>query len=313
MSLRRTLVEVTAIMGVLLMLSSMAFLLCGCGGGGSDPTASPIPSDGDWDLLPEEDKAYQNPSFAVGYTNPLAHLTVPQNPFLAPNGKNNMHVDGYQTDTYEVSGPVGVNTAVTSRAEALGLYVTVVEDSQGRLYATRAQGAGIAIHALHPETLELIAEYELPDRPDGWAGDPLDLFHDVSGGAYFVLDNQDRIIVGTYRQSIQIVEYYMNLAFVKQGDYDMSSYLVPGMPGTGDKMGVVIPDCNGLLWWISRYGMVGTLDPIDATTATVHTVQLVGEEIQNSFAVAEDGVYIISSHALYKFHADTDGAPVQAG
>ena len=30
---------------------------------------------------------------------------VPRHPFMAPNGLSNLHDDGYQTDTYDWSGP----------------------------------------------------------------------------------------------------------------------------------------------------------------------------------------------------------------
>jgi len=33
--------------------------------------------------------------------------TPPQNPFMAPNGRSNLHNDAYMTDTYGVSGPLG--------------------------------------------------------------------------------------------------------------------------------------------------------------------------------------------------------------
>jgi hypothetical protein len=39
----------------------------------------------------------------------ISHLPVPQHPFLAPNGRSNMHNDSYMTDTYEIDGPCGVN------------------------------------------------------------------------------------------------------------------------------------------------------------------------------------------------------------
>jgi hypothetical protein len=57
---------------------------------------------------------------------------------------------------------------------------------------------------------------------------------------------------------------------------------------------------------VTRQGRVGTVDPAGGT---IKSVQLPGEEIQNSFAVAEDGVSIVSDHALYSFEAAADGTP----
>jgi hypothetical protein len=53
--------------------------------------------------------------------------------------------------------------------------------------------------------------------------------------------------------------------------------------------------------------MVGTVEP---DSGAVHTLELPGEELQNSFAVGEDGVYIVSDYAMYRFSADSSGTPV---
>lgn len=57
---------------------------------------------------------------------------------------------------------------------------------------------------------------------------------------------------------------------------------------------------------MTRLGRVGTVDP---ATGALRVIRLDGEEIQNSFSVAEDGVSIVTDHALYSFRADADGAP----
>ena len=43
--------------------------------------------------------------------------TVPQNPFMAPNGRSNLHDDAYMTNTYLWSGPLG-NSMERSTARA---------------------------------------------------------------------------------------------------------------------------------------------------------------------------------------------------
>ncbi|MFA5366717.1 MAG: hypothetical protein WC333_02435, partial [Dehalococcoidia bacterium] len=68
-----------------------------------------------------------------------------------------------------------------------------------------------------------------------------------------------------------------------------------------------LPDWDGLLWFVTRYGVVGT---IDMESGSIRTIELEGEEIQNSFTVGEDGVYIISDYTMYRFSADADGLPV---
>ena len=38
---------------------------------------------------------------------PITAPTIPQNPFMAPNGKSNIHNDAYMSDTYTTGGPLG--------------------------------------------------------------------------------------------------------------------------------------------------------------------------------------------------------------
>lgn len=63
---------------------------------------------------------------------------------------------------------------------------------------------------------------------------------------------------------------------------------------------------SGRIWWVTRLGRVGTVDP---RTSVIRSVRLAGEEIQNSFSVARDGVSLVSDHALYSFTATPDGTP----
>jgi hypothetical protein len=68
-----------------------------------------------------------------------------------------------------------------------------------------------------------------------------------------------------------------------------------------------MPDYNGLLWWVTRNGRVGSLD---TKTGKVLSIMLNGEEIQNSFAVDEAGAYIVSDYAMYHMKL-LEGMPTQ--
>src|SRR5262249_14261958 len=57
---------------------------------------------------------------------------VPRNPFLAPNGRSNLHDDAYQTDTYITRGPSGRNMTVNSTYFQRNCG-SVTFDSQGRI------------------------------------------------------------------------------------------------------------------------------------------------------------------------------------
>jgi hypothetical protein len=250
----------------------------------------------------------RNPDYAEGYSNQLNHLAIPQNPFMAPNGNSNMHNDAYMTDTYEVAGPVGIDLEVISTYRGFAECATVAFDSKGRIWTVCANLSLPQLLLLDPVTLNELAAYPLPPRWEYWNEDPILPLQDTSGGAYFCLDDQDRAIIGTNNHSIQIVAYDEGkCAFQLVREYDLESYVVPKDPPERDKVGAALPDWNGLLWFVTRYGVVGT---VDMDSGDIHTIELSGEEIQNSFTIGEDGVYIISDYALYRFHADAEGQPV---
>jgi hypothetical protein len=89
---------------------------------------------------------------------------------------------------------------------------------------------------------------------------------------------------------------------VKAGDYDLSGVL----DESTERITSALPDFNGLIWFVSKKnGKVGTLDP---STGRIHVMRL-GEEIENSFAVGERGVFIVSDKRMYRFQANKKGVP----
>jgi hypothetical protein len=70
----------------------------------------------------------------------------------------------------------------------------------------------------------------------------------------------------------------------------------------------VLPDWSGRLWFITRNGLVGT---IDRGSGAVRTYRLAGEGISNSFSVDDSGgVFVVSDRALYRFDTGPQGEPV---
>ena len=70
---------------------------------------------------------------------------------------------------------------------------------------------------------------------------------------------------------------------------------------TGDeRITSALPDFQGRIWFVTKKnGKVGTLDTkTGEITCSGH-----GEEIENSFAVDKDGVYIVSDKRMYRFSA----------
>ncbi len=251
---------------------------------------------------------YRSPDFPEGYTNPLDHIPYPQHPYLAPNGRNNMHCDAYMSGTYESSGPLGIDPVVTQRSYASGvnMCVTITFDSQGRIITFNARQTGSYILMLDPVTLEELASYALPPRR---LDDPMPQIEDTSGAAYFVLDHEDRVIFADADNALQIIRYSDETGrFELVHKYDLRGHLVPrSRAPLGDRVQMGLHDWGGRLWFMTRFGIVGNIDP---DTGQVFTIEIPGEEIQNSFAVAEDGVYFVSDYAMYRFSADESGQPV---
>lgn len=281
---------------------------CACSAPYAGIPAEPIPNDDFYSLVTPDMLFIRNNDFPEGYSNEIAHLPIPQNPFMAPNGKSNMHNDAYMTDAYEVPGPVGVGIEVVSTYRGLAQSATVTFDSKGRIWTVCVNLSLPQLLLLDPYTLNELAAYPLPPRWEQWQDDPIVPYHDTSGGAYFCLDDQERAIIGTNDHSIQVIAYDEGRKeFYLVSEYDLSSYIVAKEPPARDKVGAALPDWDGLLWFVTRYGVVGT---IDMESGRIRTIELDGEEIQNSFTIGEDGVYIISDYTLYRFSADADGSPV---
>jgi hypothetical protein len=285
-----------------------------------DPiTAVPIPP-GQLDFLIQPWERYIG---TPATPNPVPHIEIPQHPYMAPNGVSNMHNDGYMTDAYEVSGPLGLFPQISTTNRSIAgdpkLVVTTTFDKHGRIVAVAAGAMGPPqLLLLDPDTLDELASYVLPDRPYPWYLDVIPLSEDPSGGVYFYLDNKDRVVVTTHDYRLLVIKLPpLNSpcnGFKVIEEYDLSDNVVdfpptPYPPYTRDKVGPALPDWGGQYYWFStRYGVVGVANQEDSK---IHSIVLEGEQIQNSPAVGEDGFFVVTDYAMYRFTVDKKGNPVQ--
>ena len=252
-------------------------------------------------------------------------ITIPPHPFMAQQGLNAMHADGYSSDVHPGGGPLGNNVQVRSRVGITGApggqCATLTFDAQHRLVALCAAMTGFRLHLIEPRSLRLLAEYKLPIRPSTYDAlihrDKSYIMED-SSSAYFYLDDLDRVVMAASDQTIRRISHQQdgdgNWAFVLQDSWDLSDQVphdcttpINWSPeGECDPITAVMPDYSGLIWWVTRRGRLGTLNP---ETGQVLATKLDEEEIQNGFSVAQDGVYIVSDHAMYRFYADESGTP----
>jgi hypothetical protein len=229
--------------------------------------------------------------------DPTAGQDVPRHPFMAPNGRSNLHDDAYQTDTYTWAGPLGDGITTTS-ALFLRECGSITFDSRDRIVTVCVGLDKPVLAMLDPDTLRVLAAMDLPPRSA--SSNP---FQDFSGGGYFYLDNRDRAVISAGNRHVLVVRETggaTSPGFALERDYDVTA-AVPD----GDALISALPDWDGRIWFASKKGVIGTIRPASGAVRSIDT----GEPIGNSFAVDETGgVYIVTDKAMYRFDAQ-EGRP----
>jgi len=226
---------------------------------------------------------------------------APQNPFMAGNPAGNIHNDTWMTDAYQIAGPTGRNLQTKTGATKPSLCGSLAFDKAGQIVSICPSSlAAPQARVFDPKTLEVLATYDMPDAPNP-AGTKF--FQNFTGGGYFFLDGSDRIWSATKTSHLQVLAIRDNgHKIVKVADYDLSKALK-----ADQRISSALPDWQGRIWFVSKKdGVIGVLDK---KTGKIETITL-NEEIENSFAVGQDGVYIASDKRMYRFNAGADNKPV---
>ena len=295
-----------------LLTLSTGFLVA-CGNGPKEPVAIKSTSDAG--------KTFIGAS-AIPQPIDIPDIT---NPYLAKGGSSTIHSDGYNSDVHFSPAPLGINPTINTRRGAkvgAGMCATITFNKQGQLVALCASLVGFRLELMEPRTLELLATYKLPNRPTTFQAlinlDPSIMMTDTSGGAYYYLDEQDRAVLADSQQRIIRLSHSQNEKGQWQFNLDNSWDLSNEVPndcqdwgnwspsGECDPITAVMPDNKGLIWWVTRMGRIGTLNPETGKVASIH---MKGEEIQNGFSVAEEAVYIVTDHATYALTAGEQDKP----
>lgn len=245
--------------------------------------------------------------------HPILTRAVPDNPFLAGGSWSNFHNDTYMSDTYAVAGPLGHAPLVTS--SFLGpvppyadpdyntaLAADLAFDGAGRMVTgvmradPATQTVWVRLTLMDQTTLAVLATYDLPSEPS--TGPDF-----RPSGNYFYADAQQRTVVGTALRSVRVLSHGTG-QFVLDHEWSLAT-AIP----SGDSIQALHPDFAGRMWFSSKGGVVGTLDL--ATGTVLGWLQLPGERIVNGHAIDEEnGVFLASTAALYRFDADAQGRPV---
>ena len=250
--------------------------------------------------------------------DPISDATpVPQNPFMAEDPWNCIHNDSYQSDTYPGAGPLGKNPVVSSTwlgpppLDSLqGIVVVMTLDRTNNLLIAAAikSASGtswVQLTLIDATNLATLARFDLPKEILVGRG-----FRPA--GAYFYLNNNKRIVIGTKDRTVWLVSYSYDSGIGKwyfhHDNEDDPWDLTNDIP-EGDSIEALQPDWSGRLWFTSRGGVVGTFNM--GTGKVIGSLQLPGERIVNGHAAGEEGgVYIATTLAMYRFDADpVTGSP----
>ncbi|HET9104290.1 MAG TPA: hypothetical protein VFN55_13130 [Solirubrobacteraceae bacterium] len=226
---------------------------------------------------------------------------APQNPHLAPNPNSNIHDDTWMTDAYRRPGPRRGRFITRLGALPASLCGSLTFDRGGRIVTVCPSTVSPpALRVIDPHSLRVIGQYTMPAGLPAPKGTPA--FQNFTGGGYLFLDERDRIWTATKSNHLFVIaESDGGRRLRKVADYNLAS-VVTGQ----DRITSALPDFAGRIWFVTkRDGKVGVLDP---RTRAVHVLRT-GEEIENSFAVGRDAVYVVTNRRMYRFSADRRGRP----
>ena len=224
----------------------------------------------------------------------LKPTRAPRNPFMAPNPRGNIHNDTWMTDAYRWAGPLGRSPQATSNAMPPALCGSLTFHSRGYLVSVcPSLLAPPQARVIDPQTLEILATYDMPNAPDPPG---TKAYQNFAGGGYFFLDGKDRIWSATKTSHVFVLGVAADgRSITKVRDYDLTGVLT-----SDERITSALPDFKGRIWFVSKQdGKIGILN---TRTRRIRVIQL-GEEIENSFTVDRRGVYIVSDKRMYRFRA----------
>ena len=199
------------------------------------------------------------------------------------------------------AGPLGESPRVDTAWYGLGRCGDLDFDGHGRLVGLCGDRHGPVLQVIDPRSLRPLVTKDLPDRPEG---DGTQAWQELCGRASY-LDDADRAVVATTDRRVLVVA-----TDDAEGDPDLTtaaSYdLTRRVPGE-DCLVALQEDGRGRLWYATAHGRVGSIDPVTGRA----TVLDLGEEIANPLGVEADGVYVVTTSALYRLGRDAAGPTVR--
>jgi hypothetical protein len=185
-------------------------------------------------------------------------------------------------------GPLGLQPEVDTAWLGTQRCGDLAPTSSGVLVARCTDGPTALLRLVDPETRRITATHDLGEVDDDAA---------CADDAFYV-DDRDRAVVAAERT----VSAYATAG--SELDVDVTWDLKPWIP-FGDCVVGIAPDWSGLVWWVSRNGLVGTIEPTSGRVAVLD----LAEPVRHGLAVDEGGAYVVSDAALLRLAAAADGTP----
>ena len=230
-----------------------------------------------WLPIPPAPGAWAAPAYVGRPAEPHPIATeVPQNPHRAAGAPASR------------PGPLGLQPEVDTAWLGTQRCGDLAPTSSGVLVARCTEGSTSLLRLVDPETRRITATHDLGEVEDDVA---------CSSDAFYV-DDRDRAVAAAERT----VSAYRTTGSAL--DVAATWDLKPWIP-FGDCVVGVAPDWAGLVWWVSRDGLVGTIEPTSGRVAVLD----LAEPVRHGLAVDEGGAYVVSDAALLRLAAGADGTP----
>lgn len=235
-----------------------------------------------WLPIPPAPGAWAVPSYVgrPATPRPVVAAEVPQNPH---------RVAGAPVSR---PGPLGLQPEVETSWLGLQRCGDLAPTSTGALVARCTDRSGASLRLVDAETMRITATRDLGEVPDNRA---------CAADASYV-DDADRAVVAAERA----VSTYRTGTGGEESTLtpDDSWDLKPWIP-FGDCVVAVAPDWSGLVWWVSRKGLVGTIAPDSGRVAVID----LDEPVRHGLAIDEGGAYVVTDEALQRLAAGAEGEP----
>ena len=231
---------------------------------------------------------------------PIPPLDITPHPLFSEDDSR-IHNDHYNSAAYNRTGVAGPAIDVTTHklGDLTGVCAMLTMLKNGYVVGTCFR-ADTEVHVMltmfDNENLNIVAERDLGFRP---------FQPNAAGGAYFTMDKDENLFIGP--PSNRLEQYHIEVVdgapeFVQDFSKEIPG-LDPWVVRTGPGLQDTVIDFEGRFWFMVTDGRVGYLDP---ETEEIKMTDL-GEGLQNSMVVDENGVYMVTYNALYRLSVAENG------